>query len=177
MPLLSQKYVLAPDLIVERITVSGSSIQVVIKNQGNAPVLSEFWVDGYINPQIVPNGVNQPWWERGKEGMAWWVTGPARAALVPGGSFTLRAYDAYYVRDESHIKTWPLPAGTTLYAQVDSYNLDTSYGLVYESHERTGDAYNNIHGPVISTASVAGQSLSSTPEQPPSGHESLPSRR
>jgi hypothetical protein len=161
LPLLTHKYVLAPDLIVERITASGSSIEVVIKNQGNAPVLNEFWVDGYINPQIVPNGVNQPWWERGQEGMAWWVEGQALAALIPGGSFTLKAYDAYYARHESNIETWPLPAGTTLYAQVDSYDLDTTYGIVLESHEVTGQAYNNIYGPVHSTAAISAGTMPS----------------
>jgi hypothetical protein len=140
-------------------------------------VLNDFWVDGYINPQIVPNAVNQPWWERGQEGMAWWVTGQARAALVPGGSFTLKAYDAYFVPDESEIKTWPLPAGTTLYAQADSYNLDTLYGMVAETHERTGGPYNNITGPVISTASVAGQSLAPAQEHVSFGESNPPSRR
>jgi hypothetical protein len=177
MPLLTHKYVLAPDLIVERITASGSNLQVVIKNVGNAPVLGNFWVDGYINPQMVPDGVNQPWWARGKQGIAWWVDGQALAALVPGGSFTLRAYDAYYVEPESHISTWPLPAGTTLYAQVDSYSESTLHGLVYESHEQTGDAYNNIHGPVISTATAAGTIPLPLQQQAPSGRDIPQARR
>jgi hypothetical protein len=40
--------------------------------------------------------------------------------------------------------SWPLPAGTLMYAQVDSANVGTTYGAVLESHEITGGTYNNI---------------------------------
>jgi hypothetical protein len=39
---------------------------------------------------------------------------------------------------------WLLPAGTTVYAQADSWNLCTTYGAVLENHEMTGGVYNNV---------------------------------
>src|SRR5205823_3566114 len=43
-------------------------------------------------------------------------------------------------------------AGVPLYAQVDSVNINTTYGAILENHEILGTAYNNI-------ASVNGSSL------------------
>jgi hypothetical protein len=48
--------------------------------------------------------------------------------------------------------TWPLAAGTPVYAQVDAVNLATTYGAVLENHEIAGGAYNNIVGPVLPAA-------------------------
>jgi hypothetical protein len=52
-----------------------------------------------------------------------------------------------------------MPAGTILYAQVDSYNPATSFGTVREGHEIVGGAYNNVHGPVYSMAAVSGDAM------------------
>jgi hypothetical protein len=49
-----------------------------------------------------------------------------------------------------------LPAGTVLYAQVDSFNPDTAYGAVLETHEIIGRPYNNIGGPFLSTFGATG---------------------
>ena len=48
---------LVPTWVVQ-ITASSNSAQVVIKNQGNAAVVGEFWVDLYVNPNPVPTGIN-----------------------------------------------------------------------------------------------------------------------
>jgi hypothetical protein len=50
-----------PDLVVERVNVTHSSIQVVIRNQGPGQVTSGFWVDVYIEPRSIPTGANQIW--------------------------------------------------------------------------------------------------------------------
>jgi hypothetical protein len=50
--------------------------------------------------------------------------------------------------------TGTLPVGTPIYAQVDSYNPFTTFGAVLENHEISGAPYNNILGPVLSTAST-----------------------
>jgi uncharacterized repeat protein (TIGR01451 family) len=164
--MMSRRYPIgfAPDLVVERIIATNSSVQVVIKNQGDLPVIDEFWVDAYIAPDPAPTAVNQTWDQLGAQGLVWGVTADALPALRPGGLFTLSVQwqgqdtvgDAYFWAKLSEIH-WPLPVGTPLYAQVDAANIDTTYGGVLESHEITGGAYNNITGPVLSAPSAVGQ--------------------
>jgi len=161
-------------LVVERITATSNTAQVVIKNQGNAPVVDEFWVDLYISPIPVPTGVNQTWDDgRSTQGIMWGVTSTT-LPLMPGGTLTLTYGDDY---------SWPslssyeaLPAGTLIYAQVDSANANTTYGAVLEMHEIMGEAYNNIMGPVSSTTSQIPPAI----EHPISGSQTpngLPPRR
>ncbi len=145
----------APDLVVQSIQASASGITVVIRNVGTAPVVDEFWVDLYVNPNPPPAGVNQIWSDgRSAQGAVWGVTASAFPALTPGGTLVLRLNGPYYVAAYSNISL-PLPVGALLYAQVDSANTLTTYGAVYESHEIIGDPYNNIIGPVIVTGASA----------------------
>jgi hypothetical protein len=125
----------------------------VIKNQGSRPVLSDFWVDVYINPSTPPTAVNETFDIVGQQGLVWGVTEDARKALVPGASITLRLGDAYY-DPEISVYAGVLAPGTPLYAQVDSFNPATDYGTVLETHEMIGGAYNNIHGPVLAKAAA-----------------------
>jgi len=158
LPTLGNQFVVAPDLVVERLDATAEGISVVVANRGNAAVVDGFFVDLYVDPRSPPQTVNQTWEQLGVQGAVWGVTEPALSALVPGGTVTLWAEDRYYRPD---LSTLPgsLPAGTVLYAQVDSYNPDTSYGTVREDHEIVGGAYNNVHGPVQSTAAVSGVGL------------------
>jgi uncharacterized repeat protein (TIGR01451 family) len=151
LPLVLNSYAIAPDLVVEHIAVTSDSAQVVIKNQGNAPVSSNdpFWVDLYVDPDPVPTGVNQTWGSLCGQGIAWGVESPA-LPLEPGGTITLTIGDAYYWAEYSNFPG-SLPAGTPIYVQVDSADVQTTYGAVLESHEIMGDAYNNVGGPVFST--------------------------
>ncbi len=145
--------VLAPDLVVESISVTSASVRVVIKNQGNAPVTDAFWVDLYVNPHPAPTGVNQVWNDgRSTQGMVWGVAGEG-LPLEPGESLTLTFGDQFYWPTYSAV-AWPLPVGSSIYAQVDSANADTDYGAVLESHEMDGGAYNNIYGPALSGLGV-----------------------
>ncbi len=145
----------APDLVVQSINATNSSLQLVIKNQGNAPVTSDFWVDVYLNPQPVPTGVNQVWNDgRSLYGAVWGVKGSA-LPLAPGAALTLSVGDSYYWPSLSKLPA-TLGAGIKIYAQVDSANLNTSYGGVLESHEITGQSYNNILGPILPSAGPAG---------------------
>jgi hypothetical protein len=96
---------------------------------------------------------------------------------VPGGSTTLRINDPYYVEGESNVDTWPLPVGTTLYVQVDSYDPGTTHGMVLESHEVTGQAYNNIYGPVSSTAAASAGSMPPIEYSKPVSSGTPPPRR
>ena len=149
-PLVLNNFAQAPDLVVESLKVlpSGASgdVQVVIKNIGNAPVTQEFWVDVYINPQTAPTAVNQTWEMLGSQGLAWGVLANA-LPLNPGETLTLTMSSPYFVAKASYI-VWPLPAGSQLYAQVDSNNPGSNTGAILELHELNGAAYNNIYGPI-----------------------------
>ncbi len=155
LPIVMRNYVSAPDLIVEDIIATPNNVQVVIKNWGNAPVQNDFWVDVYIAPHTEPTGVNQSWDDLGSQGLVWGVTDSALPALAPGGVITLTVGDAYYWPSHSRV-SWPLAVGTTVYAQVDSFNPATTYGAVLENHEIMGEDYNNIDMAEVSATGVSG---------------------
>ncbi|CAG0931221.1 Collagenase ColH [Thermoflexales bacterium] len=151
LPLIARNYVSAPDLVVTSLQASTGNVQVVIKNQGDAAVSAGFYVDVYINPHPAPTAVNQIWSDgRSAQGLTWGVT----SSLLPGQVLTLTIGDAYYLLDYS-VFTGTLPTGTPVYAQVDSLDPATTYGAVHEIHEINGLPYNNILGPVLSTATLA----------------------
>jgi hypothetical protein len=154
LPLIMNNSFTAPDLIVQTIIASRDVITVVIKNIGDAPAVESFWVDAYIAPNPPPAAVNQIWWDqnRSQQGVAWAVDEPI-VPIQPGQVITLTSNDIY-VSPERTSFTGNLPAGTPIYAQVDSYNFYTNYGAVHEQHEILGLPYNNILGPVYSTASA-----------------------
>jgi photosystem II stability/assembly factor-like uncharacterized protein len=156
LPLILKNHSPAPDLVVERIVAEANQVQVVIKNQGDQSVpddeAHEFWVDLYINPNPVPDRVNQTWPYVADEGAAWGITwsgspytpaDPARQALPlePGEVFTLTTEGDYWWQPGDGI-SWPLTLGNAVYAQVDS--AGASYGAVLENHEITGGPYNNV---------------------------------
>jgi hypothetical protein len=158
LPLVTRKLVVsAPDLVVDDILLTSDSARVVIKNVGDAPVLSTdaFWVDLYVDPDPAPTSVNQTWGHLCDQGIVWGVTTPA-LPLQPGGTITLTIGDGYYWEDYSYFPG-SLPPGTPVYAQVDSANVQTSYGAVLENHEIAGGSYNNIAGPVSSIGGALGQ--------------------
>jgi len=147
---------------------------VVLENQGSVAVTDEFWVDVYVHPDVAPTCVNQTWPMLGSQGLVWGVTADVLPNLVPGGTITLTVGDASYFADLSQV-TWPLSAGTPVYAQVDSASASTAYGAVLETHELRGGAYNNIAGGV-STAVVLGQATPPAEGEEPFGAAGLPER-
>ena len=78
--------------------------------------------------------------------------------LEPGDAITLTVGDAYYWPDHSNF-SGVVPAGTSIYVQVDSANAETNYGAVLESHEIAGGPYNNIMGPVYPVTGVGRESV------------------
>jgi hypothetical protein len=137
-----------PDLVVTDIAVVPANpaagypvdVAVTLKNQGNADANSCFWIDVYINPAQLPITVNMGWFEAGSEGgLVWWY-----CKLNAGQSTTLHYLnDTRYRADLSRFDgRFAVPRTYNLYAQVDSYDLDTNYGVVYESNEQ-----NNVLGP------------------------------
>jgi plastocyanin len=141
----------APDLVVEQITVTSQGVHIVIKNQGDAPVNDAFWVDLYVDPAPVPNGVNQTWNDgRSAQGITWGVTGTP-PLLKPGERLNLSVGDPYHWPTLSYVN-WPLPAGIPVYVQVDSAKQSTDYGAVLESHEMSDGPYNNISHVRVSAA-------------------------
>ena len=142
LPFIANNYATLPDLVVSSLTLSGGSVSVVVENIGDTAVVDDFWVDVYIDPKPVPTAVNQTWPLLAKKGLVWGVTGAA-LPLDPGESLTLTIGDTYYVSSLSSF-SGIVPAGTPIYAQVDSANTLTTYGAILETHEANGAPYNNI---------------------------------
>lgn len=145
----------AADLVITSLTATNSEVQVVIKNQGTQPADTVdgdgFWVDFYVSPNPVPAAVNQVWDDgRATYGIAWGIPQDI-LPLAVGAELTLTystapgALNQYYVAELSNMPT-TLPANTHVYAQVDSANINTTYGAVLETHEISDDIYNNIFG-------------------------------
>jgi PKD repeat protein len=151
LPLITSNFFTAPELIVQSVAASSDVITVVIKNIGDAPAAQAFWIDAYVDPNPPPTAVNQIWWDqnRSEQGVAWAVDEPL-VPFEPGTVITLTSRDP----NVSPVRTFflgNLPAGTPIYAQVDSYNYQTDYGAVQERQEILGLPYNNILGPAYST--------------------------
>ena len=147
LPVLLNNYVFAPDLVITSLTATEDLFAVVIENQGNAPTANAFWVDLYIDPDPAPTAVNQIWPDLSDEGLVWGVTDSLAAGEVLTLTYTPNPADThpYFFESESNY-SGSLPLGTTVYAQVDSANANTTTGAVLESHEIMGSASNNIIG-------------------------------
>lgn len=186
LPLVMRNYVAAPDLVVTSLVVTGDSVAVTLRNQGDQAVLAstvnEFWVDVYIAPGTPPTHSGQEWWDLATQGLAWGVTASA-FPIMPGEELTLTMSSPYYRPDNSTI-TGTIPAGTQVWAQVDSVNqvvdgVEVTYGAVRENHEINNLSYNNVFGPVQSSGMVT-QAQLRDPETEPSLlplSEFLPPRR
>ena len=155
--------VLPADLVVASLSVTPTtlktgamvSISAVIKNSGETAATG-FWVDLYINPNVVPTGANVAWQETCANlvpcyGLAWYVE-----SLEPGASITLTSNAGSF---RSAYSNWEntLAAGTTdIYLYVDSWNRDTASGTanpngaVTESDETNNRA--EVHGIQVSVS-------------------------
>lgn len=132
-----------PDLVLSSFQVVDSLISLKISNLGSTAVTEPFWVDLYIDPQPIPTSVNHIWGDgRSRYGAVWGVI----EDIQPGESLMLSINDTYYWPSLSDLPDH-LSSNTPIYVQVDSANELTSYGGVFEIHERDGDYYNNISGP------------------------------
>lgn len=170
LPMAVNNFVSAPDLVVTNINASSDVIEVVIENQGTVATTNGFWVDFYIAPDPVPTHENQQWSDVADEGLVWGVS----VSIPAGGSLTLTystapgAPNLYYVASNSNYGG-SLPVGTSVYAQVDSAHLTTSYGGVLETHEISGGAYNNVSAEFTAVDSmpyVQGTAAAILDEQP-----------
>ena len=149
----------APDLVVSSLVVTPDSVQIVIRNQGTAAVTSGFWVDLYVAPDPVPTGPNQIWNDgRSSQGATW---GVRAANLAPGAKILLTLNDASYHAQYSRLGQ--LQVGTPVYVQVDSANTGSSYGGVLETHEITGEPYNNIARTTVTAAPATAAAVSAAP--------------
>lgn len=151
LPLLFNKAQFAPDLIIESLSATENDLTLTLKNIGTAPVVDPFWVDVYIGPNPAPTQVNQHWWQLAGQGAVWGVNSP----LAVGETLTLGLADAYYDPGQSAFQG-PIIPGTPVWAQVDSVNLNSSYGGVFELHEINQGSYNNLRS-AISTGAASGE--------------------
>ena len=177
MPVITNSYVIAPDLVVTQINASSDLVEVVIENQGTKATLNGFWVDFYIAPNPVPTQENELWQDVSAEGIVWGVNVP----IEVGASLTLRYSTAlgapnlfYSAVNSSYSGT--LPAGTAVYAQVDSAHLNTTYGGVLETHEILGESYNNVSSEFTAVATMP-PTLQSVASQAIGETVTLPARR
>ena len=172
LPLVLRRFAVGPDLVVDDIDYRNGTIAITIRNQGKLVVDDAlgFWVDFYINPSPAPTHVNQTWDPISAYGAAWAVDREA-LPILPGESRTLYLYDIYYSYNNSRLPE-ALKLGDILYAQVDSYNGATTYGVVWEDHEMNGTEYNNIWREVVSTYTPLNPvtSMQSLPESPEAGN-------
>jgi hypothetical protein len=160
LPLVMRNSVSAPDLWVRALQATTNTIQIVVENQGNAPVSEGFWVQAYIDPDPVPDAVNQIWYLGYADyGVSWAVD----ATLMPSEALTLTLARAeptpYTALPEA------LAMGTPVYVQVDAYHPETDYGAVLELDE-IGETYNNITATVVVSGTVA-------PSVSPKGWEAI----
>ncbi|MCD6554886.1 MAG: Ig-like domain repeat protein, partial [Anaerolineae bacterium] len=168
LPLVMRSYgptTYLPDLVVDSIEVVPANpdagqavdVRVTIRNAGNVNASRGFWVDLYIDPPDPSQiEVNRGWSQVGcSQGLVWTVYW-----LNAGDSVVLSTINA---NNPDNVYYWPEysnfggyftdPGAHTLYAQVDSWNTETTYGAIYEANEG-----NNIHGPA--TVSVGGRAAS-----------------
>ncbi|MFZ1754297.1 MAG: LamG-like jellyroll fold domain-containing protein [Caldilineaceae bacterium] len=162
----------AVDLVASIQTEGG--VVVTVRNVGEQPIVDGFWVDLYINPHTQPTGVNQVWPLMANQGAVWGVDGNV-LPLAPGGELVLTPGDALFWPRFSQIAE-TLPAGTSFLVQVDSANIETTYGNVREDHERDGGTYNNIAGPVVSTAALDMSAVQAMAVQTQVATSALPAR-
>ena len=164
LPMVFNRGVAEPDLVIEILSVTSDGVEVVVKNRGSVAVTQPFWVDVYFNPSQTPS-VNQPWDTIASHGVVWGVSTPIPA----GGVLTLVSGGDYYFPEQS--SPTPLPVDATVYALVDSVDFNTSYGAVRESDEG-----NNLSTPVTSTSGVAGGGAPEVGQGRPPSSAGLPVR-
>jgi len=173
LPFIVKNWTPAPDLVVDSLMASSNTVTVTLKNIGDAPAVDPFWVDVYLNPNPAPSRVNQHWWELAGQGLVWGVTTP----IAVGDTLTLTFGDPYYSAFHSRF-TGSLAAGTPIWAQVDSVNLNTTYGGVLEPHEISGGAYNNFNSILLTVDFMTTNgSVAANGVQPPVSSSKLPPRR
>ena len=148
MPMMSNGYNGAPDLIVEQVVLTTDDVSITISNIGEGATLTNFWVDININPENPPIDVNETWEVQGGEGIVWGITD---FSLGVGESLTLNLSSSYYNTEKTNF-SGRIEVGDVLYAQVDAANTETTYGNVYETHEIAGGAYNNLFELMAETA-------------------------
>ncbi len=172
LPIIYKNYIKGPDLVIDNIVATSDTIQVAIKNIGDADAnvrtdiatVNTFWVDFYISPTPPPTQHGDIWNDgRSNVGVAWRVT---QSPIVPSQVITLTCgfdpgtnpkngtnactgLDVIQKDKDGNVTTnftGTLLSGLTLYAHVDSICTECTdgRGAVIETHEMTGSTYNNI---------------------------------
>lgn len=137
---------LLPDLVIENVNFDEFNIQFDVVNVGRSAIYDSFWIDGYINPDRPPAGVNDTHELIAPEGMVWAIDSQD-LPLQPGERISLNLTSPQFDEDRSDY-SYPFDSQTIFYLQVDSANEGGTFGGVFESHEAEGGEYNNIVGPL-----------------------------
>ena len=142
------------DLVVKSLVANSNGVTVTIQNLGVKAVQVPFWVDLYYDPDTPPTTVNQIWSDLGQYGAVWGVGTPIPAR----GKLTLTLNDSAYQTAYSNLPT-ELATGKNVYVQVDSWDEETTYGAVQETHELNNGSYNNISRTTVQAAIGMGISV------------------
>jgi uncharacterized membrane protein len=73
LPLVMNRAVFLPDLIIEDMQLDNNDVTLVIANIGTSAVMDPFWVDVYFDPDPPPTAVNQTWPMLAAEGLVWGI--------------------------------------------------------------------------------------------------------
>ncbi len=161
LPLVVKNYRPAPDLVITALHVTANNVSLTLKNLGEQPVTTEFWVDVYVDPAQPPT-LNQPWQSIAPAGAAWGVT----TVITAGETLELTTGDRYYFAEYSSDS---FPVGVPVYGYIDSVDFNTTFGAVWERDEG-----NNRFGPITSAAE-RGENLRAINPSP--AVDGLPSRQ
>ena len=131
LPVVLNNFAVGPDLVVDDIVATTDSLNVTIRNIGNAPVNDPFWVDAYFNPTEIPM-LNVPWSAIASQGVVWGID-DAQLPLNPGETRVLTLANA--VQNNGYTSPPPYPVDVPVYVFVDSIDLSTTYGAVLETDE------------------------------------------
>jgi len=141
LPVIFKDFAYLPDLVIDDFVVNSNQVTITIRNVGVVAVTDDFWVQISINPATPPTDVNQQWNGLGNsqggetQGAFWGVVSPG-VPVARDATLTLNLNDIYYYTGApANNVPSPIPAGATVYAQIDAINFSTTYGNVLEIDE------------------------------------------
>jgi uncharacterized repeat protein (TIGR01451 family) len=152
LPLVSAPPRPGPDLVVESFSLSpnqqtfaaGSPVVVTVQiaNRGETPTPSGFWVDMFINPNVVPSADLVPlaWYDHCTMDPCYGITWEVPQSLEPGEQLTLTSEPGGFHETYSRWPGWFASGTSELYIYIDGWGDPGEPGAVIESNEENNMA-------------------------------------